>query len=70
MKLHAYTKSELAQLYCPDADPHIATNRLSRWIARNDKLKAALKAAGYRTHTRCLTAQQVRIIVAHLGEPD
>ena len=29
MKYHAYTKSELARLYFPDAEPHVATNRLS-----------------------------------------
>ena len=70
MKYHAYTKSELAHLYFPDAEVHVATNRLSRWIGRNRELKEALEAAGYRTRNRCLTARQVRLITQYLGEPE
>lgn len=70
MKLHAYTKSELARLYFPGSVVHVATNRLSRWIARNEELQEALLATGYQPRNRCLTARQVQLIVHFLGEPD
>ena len=70
MKLHAYTKSELARLYFPGSAVHVATNRLSRWIARNEELQEALQATGYQPRNRCLTARQVQLIVHFLGEPD
>lgn len=70
MKIHAYTKRQLAQLYFPDVSPHVATNRLTRWMNRNPQLMEALQAAGYHTRDRCLTVRQVRIIVDFLGESD
>lgn len=63
------TKSQLALLYFPHAETHVATNRLTRWINLNQSLREELEAAGYRPRQRRLTAAQVRIIVAHLGEP-
>ena len=42
MTIKSYPKSELAQLYFPDSDPHVATNHLAQWIKRCPPLVAAL----------------------------
>ena len=31
-KIKSYSKAELAMLYFPDSDPHVAVNHLMRWI--------------------------------------
>ena len=42
MTIKSYPKSELAQLYFPDSDPHVATNHLVQWIKRCPPLVDAL----------------------------
>jgi len=69
-EVRSYTKKELALAYFPDAsDPHIATNHLMRWIARNVELMEQLQKHGYNKNDRTLTPAQVRLIVYYLGEP-
>ena len=57
MTIKSYPKSELAQLYFPDSDPHVATNHLAQWIKRCSK------------NAKFFSPQAVRHIVEYLGEP-
>lgn len=69
-EVRSYTKRELALAYFPDVtDPHIATNRLMRWIVRNTELMEELIKHGYQKNFRFFTPAQVRLIVYYLGEP-
>lgn len=69
-EIRSYAKKELALAYFPDvADPHIATNRLMRWIVRNTELMEQLRKHGYRKSSRFFTPAQVRLIVYFLGDP-
>ena len=34
MTIKSYPKSELALLYFPDEEPHVALNRLNSWVKR------------------------------------
>ena len=69
-EVRSYTKKELALAYFPDVtDPHIATNRLMRWIVRNTELMEELRMHGYQKNSRFFTPAQVRLIVYYLGEP-
>lgn len=69
-KLKAYTKSELALAYFPDAEScHTAVNHLMAWIHRNQRLMEQLIAMGYVKTAKCFTPRMVRAIVEHLGEP-
>jgi len=63
------TKTELAQMYLPEATPAVARRKLNEWILRNQSLTAALLQTGYGHSTRMLTPAQVRLIIQHLGEP-
>ena len=38
----SYGKSELAMMYFPDSNPHVALNRLNSWIRRCPPLADAL----------------------------
>ena len=67
--IKAYGKSELAMRYCPDVDPHVAANRLRRWIVQTKGLLPALQQTGYNRHAHFFTPLQVSIIVSLLGEP-
>lgn len=67
--IHAYTKKALALSYFPDADPHVATNRLTQWVKRCQPLWQELQAMGYEPTQRYYTPRQVRRIVYYLGEP-
>ena len=69
-EVRSYTKKELALAYFPNVtDPHIATNRLMRWIVRNTELMEQLEKHGYQKQFRFFTPAQVRLIVYYLGEP-
>lgn len=66
----AYTKSELALAYFPDAEScHTAVNHLMAWIHRNSRLMEQLIEMGYVKTAKCFTPRMVRTIVEHLGEP-
>ena len=69
MTIKSYPKSELAQLYFPDSDPHVATNHLTQWIKGNPTLMEALSRCNQSRHAKFYSAQAVRIIIEHLGEP-
>jgi len=69
MKIKSYPKSELALLYFPDADPHVALNRLNSWIKRCQPLSEALAGCYQSRFAKFFSAQAVRLIVEYLGEP-
>ena len=56
-------------LYFPDSDPHVAVNHLMRWIYKCKPLMDKLNKTGYSKQAKYLLAQQVRMVVEHLGEP-
>ena len=68
-KIKSYSKAELAMLYFPDSDPHVAVNHLMRWIYKCKPLMDDLNKTGYRKQAKYLLTQQVRMVVEHLGEP-
>ena len=68
-KIKCYSKAELAMLYFPDSDPHVAVNHLMRWVYKCKPLMDKLNKTGYSKQAKYLLAQQVRIVVEHLGEP-
>ena len=68
-KIQPYTKKELALLYFPSADPHVAVNRLMMWIKRQPELHHTLVEQGYKKNVRWLSAREVGTIVRWLGEP-
>ena len=67
--IRSYPKSELALLYFPESDPHVALNHLNSWIHRCDPLVAALKDCHQSRHAKFFSAKSVRCIVDYLGEP-
>ncbi len=69
MKIHSYSKQELAMLYFPDSDPRTATCHLMRWINRNTLLLQELQATGYYPHCKFFTSRQVCAIIDFLGDP-
>ena len=69
MTIKSYPKSELAQMYFPDSDPHVATNHLAQWIKRCPSLVAALAGCNQSRHAKFFSPQAVRHIVEFLGEP-
>ena len=53
--VQGYSKQELAMLYFPNCpNPHVAVNRLTRWIQRCRPLKAELEAAHYSKYAKFL----------------
>ncbi len=67
--IKSYPKSELALLYFPDSDPHVALNHLNQWIKYCTPLSTALAGCHQSRHAKFFSAQAVRHIVAYLGEP-
>lgn len=67
--IRSYPKSELAQLYFPDATPHVATVRLMGWIRRCRELRDRLSACHSSKFAKYFTAREVALIVEFLGEP-
>ena len=70
MKIKSYAKSELALLYFPDSDPHVATVRLMGWIRRCPELRDRLSACHSSKFAKYFTAREVGLIVEYLGSPD
>ena len=68
-KLQPYTKKELALLYFPSTDPHVAVNRLMMWVKRCPELHHALVEQGYKKNVKWLSTREVEMIVKWLGEP-
>ena len=69
MKIRCYSKQELATIYFPDADPHVAVNRLNGWIKRCRPLHEALQQCSLGKYSKFFSARQVALIVEYLGEP-
>ena len=70
MKIRSYAKSELALLYFPGSDPHVATVRLTGWIRRCPELRERLKGCHSSKFAKFFTAKEVGIIEEYLGSPD
>ena len=68
-KIKCYSKAELAMLYFPDSEPKVAVNHLMRWIYKCKPLMDDLNKTCYSKQAKYLLAQQVRMVVEHLGEP-
>ena len=68
-KPHSYSKQELAMLYFPDADPHVAVNRLNRWIRNCPDLRVRIASFKVSKYSKFFTSDQVRLIVDYLGDP-
>ena len=69
MEIKSMSKSQIAELYAPEASLKASLRRLQRWIERNDELNVALKETGYQSSQRIFTKRQVEIIFEYLGEP-
>ena len=69
MNIKSYPKSELALLYFPDSDPHVALNRLNAWIKRCKPLTEALADCYQSRKAKFFSPKAVRLIVEYLGEP-
>lgn len=67
--IRAYSKQELANLYFPDAAPHIAVNRLNRWIKQCHPLSQAMEGIHYNKNRKYFTPQEVALIASYLGTP-
>lgn len=65
----SYGWQELAILYAPGLTPHSASQRLTRWVKKNEELYRVLLQAGWVKGNRILSPMQVGIIVKYLGEP-
>ncbi|MCH5312536.1 MAG: DUF4248 domain-containing protein [Prevotella sp.] len=68
MKIRCYSKQELAMIYFPDADPHVAVNRLNGWIKRCRPLHEALQQCSLGKYSKFFSARQVALITEYLGE--
>jgi hypothetical protein len=65
LKMRAYGRIELAQLYFPHLTPRSAWRKLKGWIMVNPELRTMLEGLKFRT----FTSNQVAKIVEMLGEP-
>jgi len=65
----SYGKSELAMLYFPNSNPHVALNRLNAWIRRCPPLVEALAGCSQGTHAKYFSPKAVRLITEYLGDP-
>ena len=68
MKIKAYGKGELAQLYCPNITVASARKKLMQWIGYYPHLMENLQAIGFSNASRSFTPAQVNLIVDSLGE--
>ena len=69
MKIKAFGKGELAQLYCPNITTAAARKKLMQWINLYPNLMDDLHRAGFSESSRSFTPAQVKLIVDALGEP-
>lgn len=63
------SKSDLAQLYFPQSDPHGAVRNFMQMVSLCRPLTDELARTGYKKTQRCFTPRQTALIYAHLGEP-
>lgn len=69
MRIRAYQKGELAQMYYPWCSRRHAVRCLNRDIEHAWTLRRLLQQTGWRPDNRILTPQQVTLIFNKLGEP-
>lgn len=68
--IRVYSKSELAQMYFPDAKPKSALVSLWRWIRRCSELDQAIMTGhAYSKYRNNFLSYEVELIVRFLGEP-
>lgn len=68
-EVRAYSKSELALMYFPTVQQRCAVRMLMRWIKRVPGLTERMQRCGYSRFDKMFSPQQVRMIVAAVGEP-
>ncbi len=69
LKIRAYGRTELAQLYFPNLCPQVAYRKLQYWIDVYPGLRQQLIAHGYRLHARTFLPIHVQLIVDAIGQP-
>ena len=67
--LKPYSKSELAQMYYPEASPTWALRLFNRDLRSSPKLIAQLQWTGWSPATRFLRKEWVRLIFEAIGPP-
>ncbi|MBR1941104.1 MAG: DUF4248 domain-containing protein [Bacteroidaceae bacterium] len=66
-RIRSYGRMELAQMYFPDLQGTSAFRKFKGWLRVNPRLNAQILQQD--NHSRTYTPDQVRLIVAELGEP-
>ena len=69
MEITSYPKSELALMYFPKSDPHVALNHLNYWIKRCRELNEKLAGCHQSRYAKYFSPKAVQLIVEYLGEP-
>ena len=69
IKIKAYPKYRLAQLYFPEVEAVTARQKLNLLIAKCPALDAALRAVQKNRKAKCYSAYEVSLILAWLGQP-
>jgi len=69
MKIKIYNKYELALLYFPGQQRHVAVNHLMRMINHCLPLLEALRMEGYHYRDKTFNMRQTLLIYEYLGEP-
>lgn len=69
MKIRAYQKGQLAQMFYPWCGKRAALRRFAQDLDRALTLKEELQLTGWSETTRVLTPQQVKLIVETIGDP-
>ena len=69
MEIKSYPKSELALMYFPDSEPHVALNHLNYWIRGCRELAAKLEGCHQSRYAKYFSPKAVQLIVDYLGEP-
>ena len=69
MKIRAYQKGQLAQMYYPWCDYRPALRRFAQDLARAHQLREDLRKTGWLPSCRVFTPKQVQLIFEALGEP-
>lgn len=66
-KIRSYGRMELAQMYFPYLQGTSAFRKFKGWLKVNPRLNIQILQQD--SHSRTFTPEQVRLIVAELGEP-
>ena len=69
MEITSYPKSELALMYFPKSDPHVALNHLNYWIKGCRDLVDDLAGCHQSRYAKYYSKEAVKLIVDYLGDP-